>query len=163
MLSRLRITTAWFCLVLCIGFVALLVQSYSVTGILAFRFADAECFALSSRRGNVEITSFNSEKLPGEQSEFAWGWQFIPRGGVNPVDICTLLGGPSETDYLFILPRGLKKLSIPHWFLILLTGGFAILLKPKPRLRFSLRELLLLTTITAVVLGAVAGLGRIGN
>ena len=48
----------------------------------------------------------------------------------------------------------------PHWFFVLVTGASSLALKPKPRLRFSLQDLLILTTLAAVVLGAVCSLHR---
>ena len=52
---------------------------------------------------------------------------------------------------------------VPHWFLVLLTASQALLLKPKPRLKFSLRELVVLTTVAAIMCGGVAVLASAGK
>jgi hypothetical protein len=46
---------------------------------------------------------------------------------------------------------------VPHWLVAL-----AFALKPKPRLKFSLADLLVLMTFSAVLIAGVAGLSRLG-
>ena len=51
-------------------------------------------------------------------------------------------------------------LIVPHWFLVIVSGCLAVVLKPKPRLRFSLRDLLVAMTMVAVVVAALAALPK---
>jgi hypothetical protein len=51
--------------------------------------------------------------------------------------------------------------SIPHWFMVLTTGVLAYIAKPKPRGRFGLRELFILSTTVALTAGAIAMLPQI--
>jgi hypothetical protein len=51
-----------------------------------------------------------------------------------------------------------SALDVPHWFLVLATIGLSAL--PWLRLRFSLRTLLIATTLVAVVLGLVVWASR---
>jgi hypothetical protein len=52
-----------------------------------------------------------------------------------------------------VYPNGIIRVSVPHWFLALLTGTAAALSWSK--CRFSLRTLLIATTLVAVVLGVI--------
>lgn len=51
----------------------------------------------------------------------------------------------------------------PHWFVVLCSAALAFALKPKPRLRFSLADLLVLMTLSAVMIAGVAGLTRLAS
>jgi hypothetical protein len=50
------------------------------------------------------------------------------------------------------------SLVCPHWFPALISGFMAIFVGTRPRLRFSLRTLLIATTLVAVVLGLIVWL-----
>jgi hypothetical protein len=52
---------------------------------------------------------------------------------------------------------------VPHWFIALVFALLAFALKPKPRLRFSLSDLLVLMTLSAVMVAGVAGLTRLAS
>jgi hypothetical protein len=52
------------------------------------------------------------------------------------------------------------SLDCPHWCLIVAFGAFAVAVKPKPRLRFTIRDLLVAMTLVAVVVAALASLPR---
>lgn len=62
----------------------------------------------------------------------------------------------NDPDFRFLwrLPD-LALLSVPNWLITVAAGVLTILLKPKPRFKFSVRELLVLTTFAAVVMGAL--------
>jgi hypothetical protein len=49
-------------------------------------------------------------------------------------------------------------LFAPHWFVAIVFAALAFVLKPKPRLRFSLSDLLILMTFAAVLVAGVASL-----
>jgi len=149
MRHRLRIAAACFCLVLCIGFVALWVQIYSTYGQL---FKTGR-FSVCNQEGSLCLV---------------WKTEAAKKTGPRLVDKAVKLKHKQKkrttSNVVGFAPA--DRYCFPHWLIwspVLLTGGLAVLLKPKPRLKFSLRELLLLTTITAVVLGAVAALGRAGS
>jgi hypothetical protein len=59
----------------------------------------------------------------------------------------------SIAGFLFANERYGYTVAAPHWFLVLLLGTFAVLFKPTPRLKFSLQDLLVLTTVTGVMTG----------
>jgi hypothetical protein len=51
----------------------------------------------------------------------------------------------------------------PLWFVALVFALLAFALKPKPRLKFSLADLLVLMTYSAVLIAGVAGLSRLAS
>lgn len=51
----------------------------------------------------------------------------------------------------------------PHWFVALVFAAIAFALKSKPRLRFSLADLLVLMTFSTVLIAGVAGLTRLAS
>lgn len=46
----------------------------------------------------------------------------------------------------------------PHWFPILLIGAIGFVAKPRPKLKMSIRDLLIITTILAVFLAIVVSI-----
>jgi hypothetical protein len=53
------------------------------------------------------------------------------------------------------------RIRVPHWALATVAGGAAVVLKPKPRLRFSLFDAFATTTFAASLAGVVAWLIRL--
>jgi hypothetical protein len=56
-----------------------------------------------------------------------------------------------------------SELFAPHWFVALVFALLAFALKPKPRLKFSLADLLVVMTFSAVLIAGVAGLTRLAS
>jgi len=58
-------------------------------------------------------------------------------------------------------PMGLRDICLPHWLPIITTAALALVFViPWPRWRFSLRTLLVATTLVAVVLGLIVAVLR---
>jgi hypothetical protein len=53
--------------------------------------------------------------------------------------------------------------AVPHWFIALAFAALAFALKPKPRLRFSLADILVLMTLSAMLIAGVAELTRLAS
>jgi hypothetical protein len=51
----------------------------------------------------------------------------------------------------------------PHWFVAIVFAALAFTLRPKPQLKFSLADLLVLMTFSAALIAGVAGLSRLGS
>ncbi len=70
---------------------------------------------------------------------------------------------PTATGYPFLAALGFRvgdgvlrsEIVVPHWFLVLLSAAFAAAPWIRWSNRFSLRALLIGTTIVAVLLGAI--------
>ncbi len=155
MWQHLRNTTASICLVLCMGFVAFWIQSYFSFGIIQGPISGSMGFYSSSWKGQVRLGWL---PLTIGRPEISWDRRFLSKEEIKQ------LGPVSPEAGLFGFHADsrppIRSVATPHWFLVLVMGSFAILLKPKPRLQFSLRDLLLFTTIAAVILGAAAALIR---
>ncbi len=53
-----------------------------------------------------------------------------------------------------------RVIRVPYWFLVTLTGAVAVVVFSRTDLQFSLRTLLIATTLLAVVLGLGVWLAR---
>jgi hypothetical protein len=89
------------------------------------------------------------------------------RSSIYPEDISPQQRvGPTHGTFVFafqIYPRGGMSLAAPNWFVALVLASLAFALKPKPRLKFSLADLLILMTFSAVMIAGVAGLSRLAS
>jgi hypothetical protein len=70
---------------------------------------------------------------------------------------------PSPWGWGFHNIRLIWNVYAPHWFVALVFAALAFALKPKPRLKFSLADLMVLMTFAAVLLAGVAGLSRLAS
>ncbi|MCA9229452.1 MAG: hypothetical protein KDA57_02275 [Planctomycetales bacterium] len=160
----LRIVISQFALVLCVSFGVLWAGSYSHQGVLNSRIKKTYGFYMSSWEGIIRSGCIDIIKEPfGSQFTRSTILRLHFKKPVNPIKT-KMKGQFSHLPNMFgfhvtHLNNG-WAMSVPHWFLVLLTGATAITFKPKPRLKFSLREIMLLTTITAGVVGAVTILFR---
>jgi hypothetical protein len=123
-------------------FIALWVRSYSLVYGLEYPYGASSNFVLGSEFGVLQIWNSNHDtgrpptpklwRTPADQ-------RLKDRGGVPP-------------DYLeFSLGGGFILIGLPHWLAILIIGAVAAV--PWLRWQFSLRTLLITTTLVAVVLG----------
>ncbi|TWU30264.1 hypothetical protein Pla144_10500 [Bythopirellula polymerisocia] len=170
MWQQLRLGAACFSLGLCAFLGVVGVRSYDYYGALYGRFSPSRQWVLSSWEGRI-LVGWNIIPSPGVVSQsvdiISNRVGFL-EGGFVPAKTHTdhtrfvfgripLLLDPPK--FYFGFNGQLRKLvwkgSIPYWFLCLATAMLAILLKPKPRLRYSLRELFVITTIVAFMLGGV--------
>ena len=62
-------------------------------------------------------------------------------------------GDTSTSRFTWDNSRGFKRIGVPHWFAVLAVTSLAV--GPWIRWRFSLRTLLIATTLIAVVLGLI--------
>jgi hypothetical protein len=53
-----------------------------------------------------------------------------------------------------------RVLICPHWLFLIIAGGLAVALKPAPRRKFSLRDLLVFVTVAAIAIGMITILVR---
>jgi hypothetical protein len=147
----LRVTFLAACVIVCLLLVALRVQSHFQVDSLELK-TSSRVFQLRSWNGQLQWSHFNV-------LDVSQGQTFVsrPETGIRPRNPKGILGfgwlnTPSETT-----------IFAPYWFVILL---FALLasLAAAPEIkwakRFSLRALLVTTTLLAILLGALNYLGR---
>jgi hypothetical protein len=76
---------------------------------------------------------------------------------VTPLNFVTRWGFAIVPWHVSLSSRG-YLLIVPYWFLLLVSGSLAVILRTKRPWRFTLRSLFVLTTFLAVVLGMIAWL-----
>jgi hypothetical protein len=150
---RLRICMASVCLTLCFTTVAFWAQSYRQIFFMGGEYFNTLLIGVLSEQGRI-IIGVEGGREPAEQwfqykitpSDQHADWPAISGGQLPNVvgfnDNANLLGAQ-------------RAVKFPHWSLVLLFGSLAVLFRPPPRMRFGLRELFVVVTLAAVVLGAV--------
>jgi hypothetical protein len=135
MLNYLRITVTALSLTACVLIVALWVRSYWVQdGFLRVSTA------------NLQIIGSNRGAFSFQTRTFGFplhGWRHIS----GPVD-------ENHGLFLWYVICGITYIKVPHWLVALIGAGVAAM--PWIGWRFSLRSLLIVTTLVAVGLGIVA-------
>jgi hypothetical protein len=135
----IRVVISCLCLVLCSGLVGLWVYGYYSNGSLSSTY-----YTLTFEQGYVRY--IHGTVIGG------WWDETLPK---------KMIVRANDSFCLYMSDKSHRWGTIPNWLLTLSTGTLAILLKPKPRLKFSLLDLLLFTTIAAIVLGTVTTLARL--
>jgi hypothetical protein len=159
MSQLIRMIVAYTCCVLVMAFVTLWVASY-------FWVISASC-------------RLNSEERVGVRSvrgQLNWSWsRWVP--GVVTYPIYWRVEAIDDYDRMMnrLLPR--KRLwppepsligfstflsdqqnfymVMPHWFPIFLIGALGFIAKPRPKLKLSIRDLMIITTILAIVMTVI--------
>jgi hypothetical protein len=152
---KLRIAFSATCLIACVLLIVMWVRSY--------RTAD-EIFAIFSKHR----FSFHSEF--GGLSAVSHAPANVPNGAIWTQREPTAIISPSRfqfasqlvpSPFRFAMPEVQTTASVPHWFLVVSATILATLPWIRQlRWRFSLRTLLIATTLVAVVLGAIVYVAR---
>jgi hypothetical protein len=134
----LRIAFSATCLIACVLLIVLWVRSQHHLDSANGPLLGKELIA-TSRNGGVAL---------------GWGNRSISKWHVKHVKEPT----SSREGYTYVLGFGVNAaipaIFVPHWFTVLLSAFLAI--APWLRWRFTLRTLLIATTLVAVVLGLIA-------
>jgi hypothetical protein len=141
---KLRIAFSVTCGLACVLLIALWVRSYWNAD--AVKFSRAKLLIVSSISGRLSVLSYSTPISP-KQSGWAPGWGY----GSFAFD-----QDYRGSSWSFISESNVTDIGIPHWFAVLVSGACTTL--PWLRYRFSLRTLLIATTLVAVVLGLVVWL-----
>lgn len=158
MLIWLRIIVSSFSLAMCILFSVLWVRSFFCQD-LAVRQTGYTILRLTSSQGVIrgEYYSSISRIDMDTRTIYQFRSRDAARGGTKSDK--GLLGfyfwNPSDTSW-----GGMQfiEFRFPPWPFVLLTALGALLVRPKPRLQFGLRDLILLVTFLGIMLGAIASL-----
>ena len=121
---------------MCISFATWWARSYYGGEYLALAHGRNHVFSMTSWDGQLYMMDVDDSPRP-------------PRARVLP-----------RRPNVSYAPRHGPLVRIPYWAATLVSGAFAVLLKPKPRLRINLRDVLILVSLAAVVMGSIAALGR---
>jgi hypothetical protein len=140
---KLRIAWSVGCGIACVLLIVLWVRSYTPTDELKLPIGFLHFAHFDTYHGELRVLSFVTS---------------TPRGfDYDHVDVADLGNTPyAKRRFYFARPEnswGIFELWLPFWFLSLVGTGIAVL--PWLPWRFSLRTLLIATTIVAVVLGLV--------
>ena len=165
--QRLRIGTSCLCLAMCVVFVAFWVHSYYSYGSMQGVLPAKRVFSVVSKPGQITLYGINTSGRGARPWQVAWQYRFMPADRYQEM-MDKELGREWTHAHAFfgfsLLTRsGIWRVSVPHWFPVIVTGALAVLLKSKPRFRIGLRGLFAVVTLVAVVLGAVEALVGISD
>jgi hypothetical protein len=138
-LCYLRIAFSATCLIACVLLIAWWIRSYWRGDFLYLELTATQAVEFGSFKASVLFVEFFVSRVPPTppirfrtaRYDVEPHWQYV--------------GFQLEGD------RSGTRLGLPHWFLVIVSATFAAI--PWIRWRFSLRTLLIATTIVALVLG----------
>lgn len=175
MVTWLRRIASYFCLVMCVLFAALWVRSYFTSDLIVTTDLSGDVRDLSSnfqlnegrmfyQQRTVEdgkldrIAQMTPELFPHTNYKYQ---KWLTTSGSNRVSMPV----PPKLEKFFgigwrssVARNGDEHFQwvFPLWLPVVGLGLVATALRPKPRWRFGLRDLLALTTIAAVIVGPMA-------
>jgi hypothetical protein len=140
-LKYLRIAVTALNLTACVLLFVLWLRSYTCHDGVWGRFSDAQGFHLSSHEGRVQLALMQNLGIVH--------WRIVCGEPIDRV-------GPPDYFPAFEFPRASFGLyfAVPHWALVGCTTVTAAIVFKR---RFSVRTLLIATTLVAVALGIVIG------
>jgi hypothetical protein len=148
----LRITSSAVCGVLCVLLIALAVRSYYRWESVVWGVTAQQGFLLCSHSGAVIVEYINVSGTTA--TLYKWHVNSMPSPDTNVFPI----GGIEESWAGFSIHgswNGGFLISVPYWFLFPTCAVLAAVPWIQWSRRFSLRSLLIATTLVAVVLGVV--------
>jgi hypothetical protein len=146
---KLRIAWSVFWGVACLLLIVLCVRSLNRIDALTWHYDNAEAFQIRTNPGQVTFMAFTDQPVPPlavRQVGRLWLSEWF--------ESMRLYGGTMQWWFQARSNHAGWHVSIPDWFLILLCCAAGSI--PWLRWRFTLRTLLIATTLVAVVLGLIA-------
>jgi hypothetical protein len=132
------------CGITCLLLIVLWVRSYPKTDTLSRYGSNRNVWQFRSYSGTVSVNYVKVPSLVLDPSEVGWEyWRLEVRDGLTE----------NMFDWTFLANPKRIRIRIPNLLLIFLSAALASL--PWIRWRFSLRTLLIATTLVAVVLGMI--------
>jgi hypothetical protein len=158
MLYYLRIAVTALSLTACVLLIALWVRSYNTRDHVIGRIAETRFLSFVSLEGVLNMLTSNLPDSP--RSPYRERWQ-LGSTNLDAWDKTEFVEVGVFGFYLAALPSNKSFIvCAPHWFLILLSAALAAAPWVPWSKRFSLRTLLIATTLVAIGLGAVIYLAR---
>lgn len=153
---RLRNVASLLCLTVCIVFVAFWVQSYDLYGAMQSRLTPTKAVAMRWFQGGMTFYGINdSGRVDVSSLDRSFHFEPAEEYLAKLRAAKAMPNFPAYYQFSIHSSPGLFSVTAPHWFLVVVTGMLAVLSKPKPRFKFSLRDILIVVTLVAVVLGAL--------
>jgi hypothetical protein len=143
LIRGLRIAVSLACAIVCLLILVLWARSYSREDVIGCVDSRNRTVHFVSRTGGISLNTANHDPTnPGAWRKYvAWEPGIVGFGG-------------------FTTARS-TSVKVPHWFPVLLFATLATLPLIRWRWKYSLRTLLIATTLIAVLLGLVVYLARI--
>ena len=142
---KLRLAWSVGCGITCVVLIVLWVRSYHYFDKLEGPIGSQRAFGIESFPGHLDFFVWRFIDQPQPWSRHTYSLSELPEQGIVLPQICLGFYSWDQQDYFGI--------RLPYWFL----SVAAAILVPAPwlRWRFSLRILLIATTLIAVVLGLI--------
>jgi hypothetical protein len=122
------------------------VRSYRQVLVMQGGIHTGHAFSFQSKRGTVQFHCRNGPAI----------W-YLGNGNTKGILMVSQSG---QHSFEFVNESGFVLVRVPHWFLTLLSGAACSALYSQWSYRFSLRAMLIATTLVAIVLGIGVWLAR---
>jgi hypothetical protein len=153
MLRRLRIAACLICFAAFVTSGVMWVESYFRHNAINAKLSASRLLLVVSRQGELKLDS-----LPDESPH--WVWASLPLDTPIMFNRGKALQPPNANHGFYLQFWNLLRwtLAFPHWFAVVVTGVLTIALRPRPRWRFTLRDIFVATTLFAIILGTITTL-----
>ena len=160
----LRSVASALCLSLSLVLLVLWIRSFYSLGYFESGLHNGYDFGLNSFQGRIELLVLQGLYDPENKSYVSISghtegtWQI----GFHPMD--EYLGNIAEAQkfirngFTTTIQPGFWEVSVPHYFMILVFLCLGYLLRSKPRLRFGNKDMFVIVTFFAVIIGALESL-----
>ena len=135
----LRIAFSAFCGIAAVLLIALWGRSYAWDDSFNVHVPFMNWLGINSNRGSVKIFVNTMQSLP---------WEFVTEPAHDRLDAI-----PNNYGFALQYNRPSLYVRIPHWLCVLVAAVFAVMPWVRIRWRFSLRTLLIVTTLVALLFG----------
>ena len=150
MLRRLRIAASIICALACVALLALWVRSYDTNDFVSRVDSTGQLMTIGSDAGRIYVvhrTSFAAPVVGSLRQAHGWKLSSVPSRST------------AATRKSFEWVSGaLQEIMFPDWFVLLPLISIGVV--PWLKWRYSLRTMLIATTVAAIVLGAIVWLSR---
>jgi hypothetical protein len=156
-LRYLRLLCAALCGTACVLLCVLWARSYSSSAFVVMPLPDPFGSVLfETAHGRVTACAVYGQRLANGNNASPWGIHYKSLDEWEP-------GRPplaARANFTVSRWKQFYCLILPHWFLAITTGLLGVLFFQKHSLRFSLRTLLIATTLLAILLGTIIARSR---
>ena len=146
MLAKLRIAFSALCGIACLLLIVLWVRTKYAIDSFDGPLSKSASFHVMSRHGGIGLLL--------REANVAWSYDKYPVDRFARSEIELQIGYKTALGFVqYMKSPSVFRIRVPYWSLVSLSAVFASL--PWLRWRFSLRTLLIATTLAALLLGAV--------